>query len=136
MTHIIDSDPTCHGEASGEKVWQDAMTKEYQSILKNDVWDVVPRPEVKSIVTSKWIYKIKHVVDGSIEKYKSIFVARGFSQIEGLDNDKTFSPIAIYTSIQSIISLAASMGWKLHQMDVKTTFLNGEIEEEFYMEHP
>jgi hypothetical protein len=125
MTHIIDSEPTCHGEASGEQVWQDFMTEEYQSIIKNDVWDVVPRPEGKSVVTSKWIYKIKHVVDGSIEKYKARFVARGFSQIEGVDYDATFAHVARYTSIRSIIALAASMGWKLHQMDVKTFFLNG-----------
>ena len=60
------------------------MIKEYQSIMKNDVWDVVPRPEGKSIVTSKWIYKIKHAADGSIEKYKPGFFARGF-QKEGID---------------------------------------------------
>jgi hypothetical protein len=99
MIHIIDSKPTCHGEASSEQVWKHSMTEEYQSILKNDVWDVVPRPEGNSVVTSKWIYKIKHVVDGSIEKYKEIFVARGFSQIEGVDYDKTFAPVARYTSI-------------------------------------
>jgi hypothetical protein len=75
------------------------MTEEYQSILKNDVWDVVPRPEGNSVVTSKWIYKIKHAANGSIEKYKAIFVARGFSQIEGVDYDKTFAPLARYTSI-------------------------------------
>jgi hypothetical protein len=93
MTHIIDSEPTCHGEASGEQVWQDAMTEEYQSILKNDVWDVVPRLEGKAVVTSKWIYRIKHVADGSIEKYKARFVARGFSQIEGVEYDETFAPV-------------------------------------------
>jgi hypothetical protein len=136
MTHIIDSELSCHGEASGEQVWQDSMTKEYQSILKNDVWDIVPRPKGKFVVTSKWIYKIKHAVDRSIEKYKSRFVARGFSQVEGLDYDDTFSRVAQYTSIRSIIALVASMGWKLHQMDVKTTFLNGEIEEEVYIEQP
>jgi hypothetical protein len=87
-------------------------------------------------VTSKWIYKIKHATDGSIEKYKARFVARGFSQIQGVDYDENFSLVARYTSILSIISLAASMGWKLHHMDVKTTFLNGEIEEEVYIEHP
>ena len=103
---------------------------------KIDVWDIVPRPEGKSVVTSKWIYKIKHAADGSIEKYKARFVARGFSQIEGVDYDETFLPVAIYTSIRSIIALFASMGWKLHQMDVKTTFLNGEIEEEFYIDQP
>ena len=68
MSHIIDSEPSCHGEASGEQVWQDAMTEKYQSILKNDVWDIVPRPEGKFVVSSKWIYKIKHAADGSIEK--------------------------------------------------------------------
>jgi hypothetical protein len=85
-------------------------------------------------VTFKWIYKIKHVVDGIIEKYKARFVARGFSQIEGVDSNETFAPVARYTSIRSIIALASSMGWKLHQMDVKTVFLNGEIEEEVYIE--
>jgi hypothetical protein len=62
--------------------------------LKNDVWDIVPRPEPKPVVTSKWIYKIKHVADGSVEKYKAIFVARGFSQVEGIDYEETFSPVA------------------------------------------
>lgn len=63
----------------GNQVWKDAMHEEYQSIMKNDVWDVVPHPEGKSVVTSKWIYKIKHAADGSIEKYKAQFVAHGFS---------------------------------------------------------
>ena len=62
-----------------QEEWKDAMIEEYQSIMKNDVWDVVPRPEGKSVVTSKWIYKIKHNTYGSIEKYKAIFFARGFS---------------------------------------------------------
>jgi hypothetical protein len=87
-------------------------------------------------VTSKWIDKIKHAADGSIEKYKARFVARGFSQVEGVDYDETFAPVDRYTSIHTIIALAASMGWKLHQMDVKTAFLNGEIEEEVYIEQP
>ena len=73
---------------------------------------------------------MKLAVDGSIEKYKARFVARGFSQVEGVDYDETFVLVATYTSIHTIITLAASMGSKLHQMDVKTTFLNGEIEEE------
>jgi hypothetical protein len=75
------------------------MIEEYQSILKNDVCDVFPRPDGKPLLTSKWIHTIKHVVDGSIEKYKARFVARGFSQIEGVDYDDTFAPISIYTSI-------------------------------------
>jgi hypothetical protein len=80
-------------------------------------------------VTSKWIYKIKYAADGSVEKYKAIFLANGFSQVEEIDYEETFSPVSRYTSIRTIITLATYMGWKVHQMDVKTTFLNGEIEE-------
>jgi len=112
------------------------MIEEYESILKNDVWEVVPRPHGKSVVTSKWIYKIKHATDGNVKKFKARFVARGFSQREGIDYDKIFSPVARYTSIRIIISLALVFDWKLHQMDVKTAFLNGEVEQEVYIEQP
>jgi hypothetical protein len=104
--------------------------------MKNDVWDIVPRPKGKSVVTSKWIYKIKHAVDGSIEKHKVRFMARGFSQVEGIDYEDTFSPIAQYTSIRTIIALASALVWRLHQMDMKTVFFNGEIEEEVYIKQP
>ena len=129
MSHIIDFETSCYEEASSQPVWRDAMMEEYQSIMTNDLWDIVLGPERKSVVTSKWIYKIKHTINRSIEKHKARFVARGFSQVEGIYYEETFSPVAQYTYIQMIIALAASMGWKLHQMDVKTTFLNGEIEE-------
>jgi hypothetical protein len=117
-------------------VWRGAMMEEYQSIMKNDVWYIILRPERKSVVTSKWIYKINHTTERSIEKQKASFVARGFSQVEGIDYEETFSPNARYTFIRMIISLATSMGWKLHQMDMKTTFLNGEIGEEICIEQP
>ena len=104
--------------------------------MKNDVWDVVPRPEGKSIVTSKWIYKIKHVADGSIEKHKVRFLACGFSQKEGIDYEETFAPVARYTSIRSVLALATVMKWKIHQMYVKTAFLNGVVEEKVYVEQP
>ena len=110
------------------------MIEEYQSIMKNDVSDVFSRPEGKSIVTSKWIYKIKHAADGNIEKYKPIFVACGLSLKEGIDYEETFAPVAIYTSIRSVLSLAAVMKWKIHHMDVKTAFLNGVVEEEVSVE--
>ena len=79
--------------------------------MKNDV---ILRPEGKSVVSSKWIYKIKHAADGSIEKYKARFVARGFSYKEGIDYEETFAPISRYTSIISVLSLAAVMKWKTH----------------------
>ena len=127
VTDIIEFEPPSYEEATSQQVWREAMVEEYSSIMKNDVWEVVPRPEGKSVVTSRWLYKIKHAADGSIEKFKARFVARGFSQVEGVDYEETFAPVAFYTSIRSIISIAAEMGWKIHQMDVKTTFLNDII---------
>ena len=109
---------------------------EYHSIMKNDVWEIVPRPEGKPVMTSRWLYKLKHAADGSVEKYKAMFVARRFSQVEGVDSDETFAPVARYTSIKGLISIAAKMGWKIHQMDVKTAFINGIIQEEIYIEQP
>ena len=75
LCHIIDVETTSYEEVAGKKEWKDVMVEEYWSIVKNDVWDVVPRPKEKSMVSLKWIYKTKHVVDGSIEKYKARFVA-------------------------------------------------------------
>eukprot|EP00253_Pinus_taeda_P017403 PITA_17403 len=119
-----------------QPVWVDAMVEEYDSIIRNSVWDVIPRPQGKLVVSSKWLYKVKQVADGSVEKHKASFVARGFSQVEGINYDETFGLVPRYSSIKSMLALSAQMGWKIHQMDVKTTFLNGKIEEEVYIEQP
>jgi hypothetical protein len=100
MCDLIENEPACFEEAIKKKEWADAMTKEYQSIIKNDVWEIVPRSKNKDVVSSKWLYKIKH--------------ARGFSQKEGIDYEETFSLVSRYTSIRTIIALAAKMKWKLH----------------------
>jgi hypothetical protein len=123
----MDVEPSIFEEHAKNKVWKDAMVEEYWSIMQNDVWDVVPRPEKKYVVSLKWIYKTKHIVDGSIEKYKARFLAQGFSQKEGIEYEETFSTVARYTSIGTALSLVVMMKLKVHQMDVKTTFLNGEI---------
>jgi hypothetical protein len=73
---------------------------------------VVPRPKGKSVIGSRWIYKIKHVADGSVEKFKARFVAKGFSQKEGINYDETFTPVARYTLIRVVISIAVEMGWR------------------------
>jgi hypothetical protein len=87
-------------------------------------------------MSSKWIFKIKHAADGSIEKFKARYVVRGISQREGVDYEEIFTPVAIYASIQVVISIALVIGWRTHQMNMKTTFLNEIIEEEVYIEHP
>jgi hypothetical protein len=100
-------------EPSGKKgvfVGYSEISKDYNIY----VWDIVPRPKDKSVVSSKWIYKIKHAADGSVENFKERFLARGFTQKEGINYEETFSPVARYTSIQTIISLTSVLGWKLH----------------------
>jgi hypothetical protein len=96
----------------------------------------VSRLKGKLVVTSRWLYKTKYAADGNIEKHKARSMVRGFSQIEGADYDETFAPVVRYTYIQSIIDIATEMGWRIHQMDVNTTSLNGFIEEEVYIEQP
>jgi len=88
----------------------------------------------KIMVGSKWIYKIKHIVDGSSKKFKAQFMAKGFSKREGVDYDKRFTTVAKYSNIKAMISIAAQMGWKIHQMVIKMAFLDGVIEEEVYIE--
>ena len=109
LCDINDLESSTYEEAAEKKEWKDAMIEENQSIIKKDVWEIVPRLKRKSIVTSKWMYKIKHVADGSIEKYKARFVAHGFSQKEGIDYEKTFAPVARYTFIRTILSLEVVM---------------------------
>jgi hypothetical protein len=96
MTELIDSEPSSYKEETSQQLWRDAMAEEYSSIMRNDVWEIVPRPKGKSVVGSRWVYKIKQGVDGSVEKCKVRFVAKGFSQVEGIDYDETFAHVARY----------------------------------------
>jgi hypothetical protein len=127
MNNISDVKPSSFEEIDKLQVWKDSMLEEYRSIIKNNVWDIVSSTKDKSMVSSKWIYKIKHLAYGSVEKFKARFVARGFTQKEGIDYEDTFAPIARYSSILTIIALTFILRWKLHQMDVKIAFLNGKI---------
>eukprot|EP00253_Pinus_taeda_P032345 PITA_32345 len=100
-------EPSSFQEAAQHQVWVDVMVGEYSSIMVNDVWEVVPRPQDRSVVGLRWIYKIKYAIDDSVEKYKARFVAKGYAQKKGIDYKGTFSPVARYTSIRTVISLAA-----------------------------
>ena len=110
MSKCIVTKPSSFEEAVQEPTWVDAMVDEYNSIVRNSAWEIVPRPMGKSVVGSRWIYKVKQVVDGSIEKYKARFVARGFSHIEGIDYEENFAPVARYSSIRTILALSVQMG--------------------------
>ena len=104
------------------------MESEYSSLLMNDTWDPVPPPEGKNIVGSCWILKVKHDKNGSVDHFKARLVAQGYSQVRGVDYDKVFSPVSRNTSVISLLALANAHDLEIHQMDVKTAFLNGSLD--------
>ena len=112
------------------------MKTEIESLKINDVWELVELPEDHKVIGSKWVFRVKTDADGKVETHKARLVAQGFSQTFGDDYDETFSPVARFESIRTVIALAAKYGLKLHQMDVTTAFLNGDLKEEVYMQQP
>ena len=116
--------------------WHSAMEREMESLLENEVWDLVKLPKGRKTIGSMWVFKEKMGADGSIERHKARLVAQGFSQQHGLDYDETFSPVVRTESVRTVIALAARNNLLLHQMDVTTAFLNGNLKEEVYMRQP
>eukprot|EP00253_Pinus_taeda_P032176 PITA_32176 len=104
VTEVLHKEPSSYQEVAQHQVWQDAMVEEYNSIMLNDVWEVVLRPMDKAIVGPQWIYKIKYVADGNVDKYKARFMAKGYAQKEGIEYEDTFASVARYTSIKAVIS--------------------------------
>eukprot|EP00253_Pinus_taeda_P027502 PITA_27502 len=126
-------EPQTYSEAKGTSEWEQAMDAEFQSLQKNHTWTLSDLPEGKKPISCKWIYKVKYKADGTLDKYKARLVARGFSQNEGIDYEETFAPIAKMSTIWLVLALTAQFKWKVHQLDVKSAFLNGELQEEVYM---
>jgi hypothetical protein len=116
--------------------WKEAIRSEMDSILSNRIWELVDQPYDYKSVGCKWVFKKKLRPDGTIDKYKARLVANGYTQKEGEYLFDTYSPVARFTIIHVLLSLAASHGLLIDQMDVKTTFINGELEDEIYMTQP
>ncbi|KAK4401281.1 Retrovirus-related Pol polyprotein from transposon RE1 [Sesamum angolense] len=112
------------------------MEEEIKMIEKNNTWELADRPKDKEVIGVKWIYKTKLNADGSIQKHKARLVAKGYSQLPGIDYTETFAPVARLDTIRALIAIAANKKWKIYQMDVKSAFLNGYIDEEIYVEQP
>jgi hypothetical protein len=104
--------------------------------MANNTWDLVPLPKGRKLVRCKWVYKTKYASYGSVEIHKARLVSKVFSQVEGIDYNETFAPVAKMNSIYLVLSLVASHKWEVHQMDVKSAFLHGDLQEEIYIEQP
>ncbi|KAK1606629.1 hypothetical protein QYE76_030302 [Lolium multiflorum] len=134
-----DEDPATYEEAMmspDSNKWQEAMKSEMGSMYDNKVWTLVDLPDSRKAVENKWIFKRKTDADGNITVYKARLVTKGFRQIQGVDYDETFSPVAKLKSVRILLAIAAFFDYEIWQMDVKTAFLNGDIEEELYMVQP
>ncbi|KAA0050234.1 putative copia-type polyprotein [Cucumis melo var. makuwa] len=129
-------EPLNFEEASQNDKWKIAMDEEIKAIKKNDTWKLSTLPNGKKAVGVKWVFKIKRNEKGEVERYKARLVAKGYSQRKGIDYDEVFAPVARLETIRLLIALAAQNNWKIFQMDVKSTFLNGYLEEEVYLEQP
>eukprot|EP00253_Pinus_taeda_P013782 PITA_13782 len=104
--------------------------------MKNDTWELIEFPKDKVPIGCKWLFNPKFNVDGSIDKYKAILVAKGYSQKDGIDYEDTFAHVAKLNTIRIMIGLATKQNWKMHLLDVKSAFLNGELKEEVYLVQP
>lgn len=131
-----EQDPTSFSKASKFSHWRAAMEAEYQALMKNDTWELVPRPSDANILRGKWVYKTKRNSDGSIERHKARYVVRGFEQKAGVDFFETFSPVIKPTTIRLVLSIALAYGWNIKQLDVNNAFLNGDLSETVYIEQP
>jgi hypothetical protein len=128
--------PTNYRSALADPNWRAAMDDEYKALMDNRTWRLVPRPHDANIVSGKWIFRHKFHSDGRLARYKARWVVRGFSQQHGIDYAETFSPVVKPATIRTVLSIATSRSWPIHQLDVKNAFLHGTLDETVYCQQP
>ena len=133
---LADAESIIFEEAVRDKKWQAAMDEEIAAIERNETWELVELPEGHQPIGVKWVYKKKMNAQGKIDRYKARLVAKGYRQKAGIDYDEVFAPVVRMETIRLLISKAAQNRWPIYQMDVKSAFLNGVLEEEIYVEQP
>jgi hypothetical protein len=111
---VQSSDPKSYSEAAGNPFWESTMQEEYNSILKNQTWDLVPLPYGRKLVRCRWVYRTKSATDGHISRCKARLVAKGFQQVHGIDYDETFAPVAKMDSIRLTLAIVTTKGWEVH----------------------
>lgn len=135
----VDEDPVSMNEAMKRadwNKWKDAIDGEYNALVKNKTWTACDLPRNRQAISCKWVFKLKRTAHGEIDKYKARLVARGFTQKKGFDYEETYSPVIKLTTLRILLSVANHSSMHVHQMDVKSAFLNGELHEEIYMHRP
>ncbi|GKB62154.1 ribonuclease H-like domain-containing protein [Tanacetum coccineum] len=128
--------PKSYNHAFQDPHWYRAMLDEYNALIKNNTWILVPRPSDANIVCSLWLFWYKYNADGTLNRYKACLVANGNTQLTGIDVDETFSPVVKPATIRTVLSLALSRHWPVYQLDVKNSFLHGSLSETVYMHQP
>ena len=123
-------------EALTDEFWIEAMQEELNQFKRSEVWDLVPRPDDINVIGTKWIYKNKSDKNGTVTRNKARLFAQGYTQVENLDFDETFAPVARLESTRLLLGVACILKFKLFQLDVKSAFLNGYLHEEVYVEQP
>ena len=134
--YLSQFEPKKIDEALQDADWVNSMHEELHQFVRNDVWELVPRTKDVNVIGTKWIFKNKSDEHGIVIRNKSRLVAQGYTQVEGVDFDETFAPVARLESIRILLAIASHLNFKLYQMDVKSAFLNGMLQEEVYVEQP
>ena len=134
----VDEPSTIQEAKSGDHAaeWKVATDAEYNSLIENKTWKLVELPPGRKAIGCKWVFKLKHDVDGRVERFKARLVAKGYAQKYGIDYDEIFSPVVRFSSIRFLLAFAVQHDFLIHQMDVETAFLNGKLDEEIYMQQP
>ncbi|KAL0442098.1 UNVERIFIED_CONTAM: Retrovirus-related Pol polyprotein from transposon RE1 [Sesamum radiatum] len=122
-------EPSSFEDAVQNPKWQEAMNKELKALSDNNTWSLIQLPKGKKAIGSKWVFKIKYNLDGTMKRYKARLVAKGYSQVEGFDYNENFVPVAKFATVKCLIAVSAVKGWELHQLDVNNAFLNGDLDE-------
>jgi hypothetical protein len=132
--HLSSMPKTYHGGLAYPS-WRATM-EEHAALLENHTWDLVPRPSHANVVTGKRVFKHKFHADGTLKRYKALWVLRGFTQHPGVDFSETFSPVVKSATVRTVLSLALFRQWPMHQLDVKNAFLHGTLSETLYCAQP